>query len=188
MSILSKIALTSGFFIIASMLSSCSTNIKEYRNTGPVLDIKTYFNGPVVAWGMVQDYNKQVTRRFCVEMEGTWQEDVGLLAEKFYFNNGEISYRNWQLTRNTKSNYTGNAEDVVGTATGKQNGFALQWEYQLSMKINETEYIFDLDDWMYRIDNYRVFNRTEMKKFGVKVAEITLFFDKEQPYRKCLVG
>jgi hypothetical protein len=38
---------------------------------------------------------------------------------------------------------------------------------------------------MYQIDEYRVFNRTKMKKFGVTVAEITLFFDKELPVKSC---
>ena len=172
-------------FASITLLTSCSTNIAEYKNTEPALDIKTYFNGPLVAWGMVQDYNKKVTRRFCVEMQGTWEGDTGLLAEKFYFNDGEVSYRNWVLTRTGTNNYNGEAEDVIGTAKGVQHGFALQWEYQLSVNIDETNYTFTLDDWMYRIDDYRVFNRTQMKKLGVTVAEITLFFDKEQPLRTC---
>jgi hypothetical protein len=120
-----------------------------------------------------------------VELEGTWQDDVGLLAEKFYFNDGEVSYRDWHLTRKDKTQYSGRADDVIGVAVGEQSGFALQWEYQLSVNVNDTDYVFTLDDWMYRIDEYRMFNRTDMKKFGVTVAEITIFFDKEQPLRSC---
>jgi len=38
---------------------------------------------------------------------------------------------------------------------------------------------------MYQIDEYRVFNRTKMKKLGVTLAEITLFFDKQTPGKTC---
>lgn len=185
MKFITKIMIITGLMLSVATLSSCSTKIKNYENSTPTIDIKTYFNGPVVAWGMVQDYTNQVTRRFCVEIQGSWQDDSGLLAEKFYFNDGEVSYRNWQLIRHSQNNYSGSAEDVIGVAKGVQAGFALQWQYQLSVKINETDYVFTLDDWMYRIDDYRVFNKTQMKKFGVPVAEITLFFDKELPIRKC---
>ena len=77
----------------------CSADIEQYNEVKKTFDIKTYFNGPVIAWGMGQNFSGQVTRRFCVEIQGSWQGAKGLLAEKFYFDNGEISYRNWQLYR-----------------------------------------------------------------------------------------
>ena len=139
----------------------------------------------IFVWGMVQDYSNKVTRRFCVEMNGSWQKNVGTLAETFYFNDGEESTRDWQLIRNKNGSYLGTAEDVIGVAQGQQEGFALQWQYKLSVKIDDKLYQFDLDDWMYRIDDYRVFNLTDMKKMGVTLAKITLFFDKQQPLREC---
>lgn len=167
------------------LLTSCTTAIADYKNTSPTLDIQTYFDGPMTAWGMVQDYNDKVTRRFCVELDGTWRGQKGLLKEKFYFADGEITYRNWQLTRTSDGKYHGEAEDVVGQAKGQQRGFAFQWQYELVVPVDGNEYQFFLDDWMYRIDQYRAFNRTEMKKFGLTVAELTLFFDKQQPLRGC---
>jgi hypothetical protein len=38
---------------------------------------------------------------------------------------------------------------------------------------------------MYQLDEHRVINKTSMRKFGVKVAEITLFFDKETQVKTC---
>jgi len=167
------------------LLTSCTTPIADYQQTSPALDIQTYFDGPMTAWGIVQDYNDKVTRRFCVELNGSWQGEKGLLKEKFYFDDGEISYRNWQLTRRVDGQYHGEAEDVVGQARGQQRGFAFQWQYELIVPIDDSEYQFVLDDWMYRIDEYRAFNRTEMKKFGITVAQLTLFFDKQTPLRGC---
>ena len=63
--------------------------------------------------------------------------------------------------------------------------FAFQWQYDLLVPIDGETIEFSLDDWMYQIDEYRVFNRTEMKKIGVTLAEISLFFDKQIPEKTC---
>lgn len=167
------------------LLSSCSTSIQQYQGSQPGFDLAAYFDGPAIAWGMVQDYNQKVTRRFCVELNGQWQQQQGTLAETFYFDDGETDQRTWRLTRQAPNQYSGQADDVIGTAVGQQQGFALQWQYQLMVAIDGEDYQFDLDDWMYQLDQYRLFNRTKMKKFGLTVAEITLFFDKEAPLRQC---
>lgn len=174
-----------GASALALSVAGCgSQQLNDYSATTPKLTLDEYFDGPLTAWGMVQDYSDQVTRRFCVELDGNWQGNEGVLAEKFYFTDGEISYRTWKLTKNGSS-YTGIAEDVEGTASGATEGFAFQWQYNLQLEIDDTQYVFFLDDWMYQIDQYRVFNRTSMKKFGIEVAHLTIFFDKQQPNRTC---
>lgn len=174
-------------FVIAllSLLLSCSTHINEYKGSSPQFDIKEYFSGNVIGWGMVQDYNQQVTRRFCVELIGTWQGNQGELAETFYFADGEVSYRTWQLTKPSGGQYTGVAEDVIGQASGQQNGFAFNLHYVLDVEIGDSSYQFTMDDWMYQLDSFRVFNRTQMSKFGIPLANITLFFDKQNPNASC---
>lgn len=167
------------------LLSSCTAQLSDYKATSPSLDIKQYFTGKSIAWGMVQDYSNKVTRRFCVELDGQWQNNEGILKEVFYFADGEISYRNWQLTKLEQGFYQGRAEDVVGVATGQQLGLAFQWQYNLNVPVDNDVIELSLDDWMYKIDEHRVFNRTKMKKFGVTVAEITLFFDKQPPVKRC---
>jgi hypothetical protein len=119
-------ALAKGLLCLG-LLSSCSTDISEYRQQSPALDIKDYFTGDVIAWGMLQDASDKVTRRFCVEIIGRWQSNKGTLAEIFYFDDGEVSQRTWQLTKLDNGQYQGSAEDVVGTAYGEQQGFAFNW-------------------------------------------------------------
>jgi len=172
-------------FCLAFAVSSCTTKLEDYQSSSPKFDIQQYFSGKSIAWGMVQDYTDKVTRRFCVELDGQWQDDKGLLKEVFYFDDGEVTFRNWQLIKLKQGKYQGRAEDVIGKASGQQMGFAFQWQYDLLVPIDGEEVQLSLDDWMYQIDEYRVFNRTKMKKFGVTVAEITLFFDKQQPVKSC---
>ena len=167
------------------ILASCSVDLADYQKEKKPFDIKSYFSGDIVAWGMIQDYSNKVNRRFCVEIKGTWEANEGTLAEKFYFNDGEISYRNWQLTKKANGTYPGTAEDVVGTAIGKHQGFAFQFTYDLLLKIDDETYQVSMDDWMYQIDDYRVMNKTTISKLGIDVAEVTLFFDKETPNQTC---
>jgi hypothetical protein len=171
--------------VVSIILSSCSAAIDEYSHIGEKFDIKQYFTGNVLAWGIVQDYSAKVNRRFCVEINGTWQGNKGVLAEKFYFDDGEISYRNWQLLKQQDGSYQGTAEDVIGTAIGKHQGFAFQFQYELNLQVGEDNYQVSMDDWMFQLDKSRVMNKTSMSKFGVKVAEITLFFNKSVGQNKC---
>lgn len=173
------------FFVF--MMASCTADLSDYQKTSPAINIKDYFTGRIVAWGMIQNYEDKLIRHFCVEIDGSWEGNKGLLAEKFYFDDGEISYRNWQLTQLADGKYTGRAEDVIGTASGQEVGQAFNWVYQLSVPIDDSKITLTLDDWMYQLDKNRIFNKTTMKKFGIAVGEITLFFNKENNVNECQV-
>jgi hypothetical protein len=173
------------FFTVFFLITSCSTKLSDYQETTPSFDIQSYFNGNIIAWGLVQDHTNKVNRRFCVEIEGKWQGNNGVLAEKFYFDDGEISYRNWQLIKQLDGSYKGTAEDVEGIAIGKHSGFAFQFNYTLNLKLEDDSYQIAMDDWMYQLDEYRVMNITSMKKFGIEVAKVTLFIDKEVAAKQC---
>lgn len=178
-----------GLSILTSLLiSSCSVQLEEYQQSKAPFNIKSYFNGNVIAWGIVQDYSNEVKRRFCVEIDGSWQDNNGVLAETFYFDDGEVSYRNWQLTLMADGSYQGMAEDVVGIAIGKHKGFAFQFQYQLLLTLDNETYQVNMDDWMYQIDQHKVMNTTSMSKFGVEIAKVTLFFDKELPNKRCITN
>ncbi|MDO6427606.1 DUF3833 domain-containing protein [Thalassotalea sp. 1_MG-2023] len=166
------------FIVIILGLLGCSSDVSDYRNSSPKLDIKHYFTGKLVGWGTITKYDNKVTRRFCVEVIGTWQGNKGELDETFYFLDGEVSKRVWQLNLDGNGKYTGKAHDVIGTAKGQQTGMAFNWQYELDVAIDNDMIRFDMDDWMYKLDDDRVMNKTAMNKYGITVADITLFFDK----------
>lgn len=166
------------YIVIIVVLMGCSSEVSDYRNTSPKLDIKRYFTGKLVGWGTITKYDNKVTRRFCVEVVGTWQGDKGKLDERFYFLDGEVSTRVWQLNLEANGKYSGQAGDVAGVANGQQIGMAFNWQYELDVAIDNDVIRFSMDDWMYQLDDDRVMNKTAMNKYGITVAEITLFFDK----------
>lgn len=167
------------------MLMGCSSSLDDYKQTTPKFDLAQYFNGEVTAWGIVQDYSKQLTRRFCVDIIGTWEGNKGQLHETFYYNDGEQQIRIWNLIIDNQGNVTGTAGDVVGQASGGASGTSFNWKYTLTVPVGDSSYDFAIDDWMFMMDDNRVMNRSYMTKFGVNVAEISIFFDKTPPVRNC---
>ncbi|MFT5839437.1 MAG: hypothetical protein ACI9UT_001940 [Flavobacteriales bacterium] len=171
--------------LITLFFLACSSSLDDYENTTHVFDLPTYFDGEVTAWGIVQDYSNKLTRRFCVDIIATWQGNQGQLHETFYYNDGELQVRIWELQIADDGSVTGGASDVIGEASGGSKGMAFNWHYTLSVPVGDTEYDLFVDDWMFMMDENRMMNRSYMKKFGVTVAEVSIFFDKTQPLRKC---
>lgn len=169
------------FVLILGLLSSCSTAIDHYRDSSPNFKLEAFFNGPLRAYGMVQDYSEQVTRRFIVNMIARWEGNEGILEEDFIYADGEKQRRVWYLNKLSEHHYQGRADDVVGIAEGHVEGFALNWNYTLQVPIDGEIMEFQLDDWMYLVDENHLLNRATMKKFGLPVAEITLYIERVQP-------
>ncbi|WP_440879288.1 DUF3833 domain-containing protein [Vibrio natriegens] len=161
------------------LVSSCSAELDNYQATKPSFDLFGYFDGNVKAWGMVQDYSDKQTRRFEVEIVGTVQGTQLTLVEDFLFDDGEVDQRIWVITRLENNRYEGKADDIIGVATGQEQGNALQWQYDFELKMDDDTITVAFDDWLYRQDDRHVFNLTKIKKFGVEVGTITLFFQKQ---------
>lgn len=170
---------------LAALLTGCSAKLDDYTDTGPAFNLQTYFDGEVTAWGIVQDYSTKLTRRFCVDIVGTWEGNTGQLHETFYYNDGEQEIRIWELEIGSDGQVTGTAGDVIGTASGSALGTSFNWQYTLRVPVGDSTYDFAIDDWMYMMDDNRMMNRSYMSKLGLNVAEISIFFDKTPPVRKC---
>ena len=70
--------------LAAAVLTGCAgPSPADYAAETPVLDLKTYFNGDLVAHGLFTDRSGQVVRRFVVHMTGTWDGNQGTLDERF---------------------------------------------------------------------------------------------------------
>jgi len=161
-------------------LSSCMGNSMDYyQGTTPKADIKSYFNGPIKAWGIVQDWRGRVVNRFDVTMVGSWEGDKGTLEEEFLFYDGKTQQRTWKITKLDESRYEGTAGDILGKATGGVKGSAVQWAYTMDVPVDDTTYRLKFDDWMWQMNDGVLINRSYMKKFGITVAELTLFMQKQ---------
>jgi uncharacterized protein affecting Mg2+/Co2+ transport len=151
----------------------------DYANEKPLLDLKTYFNGELIAHGIFTDRSGKVARRFTVDMTGTWNGNQGVLDERFTYSDGKTERRVWRITDQGGGRYTGRADDVVGEATGVAAGNALNWRYTLSLPVDGKVYEVQFDDWMYQMDDRVMLNKAAMSKFGIHLGDVTLSFYKK---------
>jgi hypothetical protein len=165
---------------VVTLLSACASapTPTDYAAEKPVLDLKTYFNGPLTAHGLFTDRSGKVVRRFTVAMTGTWVGNSGTLDERFTYSDGKTERRIWRLTELGQGRYLGRADDVLGDAIGTAAGNALNWRYTLKLPVDGSVYEVQFDDWMYLMDERVMLNKAAMSKFGVHLGEVTLSFYK----------
>lgn len=169
------IAVVSALIILAGC---AGPRLAAHEGQTPVFDFKQYFNGRLLAHGMVSDRGGKVLRRFVVEMRCDWIGETGTLDERFIFDDGERQQRVWTVRMQPDGSLVGSAADVVGQAVGRAAGPAFNWSYTLALPVDGKVYDVQFDDWMYLIDRNTVLNRATMSKFGFRVGEVTLSFSK----------
>lgn len=151
----------------------------DYAAEKPVLDLKAYFNGELLAHGIFADRSGKVVRRFVVAMTCSWQGNQGVLDERFTYSDGKTERRVWRLVDQGGGRYVGRADDVVGEAIGVASGNALNWRYTLRLPVDGSIYEVQFDDWMYLVDDRVMLNKARMSKFGVHLGEVTLSFQRK---------
>lgn len=166
--------------LLAAALTACAgPQVQDYAQQQPKLDIRNYLDGPLTAHGMFTDRSGRVVKRFTVKMTGRWEGDSGTLDEHFAYSDGSTQHRMWQIKHLGNGHYSGRADDVVGEATGEGAGNAFRWSYTLALSVDGRVWNVAMDDWMYRMDERTVLNRTVMSKFGLHLGDVTLAFTKD---------
>ncbi|WP_232299452.1 DUF3833 domain-containing protein [Azoarcus sp. CIB] len=168
--------------MVAGMAGCAGIDVQEYAAETPVLDLRTYFDGTLDAYGMFQDRSGKVVKRFHVVIEASWRGDVGTLDERFTYSDGTTQQRVWTITRHGAHRYGGVAADVVGEAQGEARGNALRWRYVLALPVGDRIWHVDFDDWMFLMDERVMLNRSVMSKFGVRLGEVSLSFVKRKAH------
>ena len=166
----------------AAALSGCAgPQVAQYASEKPVLDLRTYFNGTLDAYGVFTDRSGEVVKRFTVVMHCQWNGDGGVLDEAFTYSDGTTQKRVWRMKHLGNGRFSGTADDVVGTALGEQQGNAFRWGYTLLQPVDGKTYEVQFDDWMYLMDDRVMLNKATMSKFGIRLGEVTLSFVKRLP-------
>ena len=174
----SKIA---ALFCSTFLLGACSDlPVSDYANETPNFNPLRFFPGQTLAWGIVQNWQGKVVRRFEVDITGTVNDGELTLDEKFRYADGERSSREWKLKVDEGGNVSGNADDIETPATGTISGNAMRWRYSMNLPVDDTTYYVSFDDWLWQLDAETLFNKAKIKKFGFTVAEVTIFMRKTQ--------
>ena len=169
------------FLLVALILAALSSHFwfsfraqkpQSYAETAPAFDIRTHLSGPMLCEGVIYGPLGRVNSRFIADMNGEWDGLNGTLAEAFSYTGGRQQNRKWHLKMGENGQFTATADDIIGVAEGVQTGATVQLKYRIRLPQDAGGHVLDVTDWMYLMDNGSILNRSQMRKFGIKVAEL----------------
>lgn len=174
----------SGTLIALMFLSGCvEMKPADFKNTTPKLVIEEFFIGKTQASGIFEDRFGTLRRQFAVDIVGTWDGKVLVLDENFHYADGERDRRVWSITKTGPDTYEGRAADVIGMAVGEAQGNALNWRYEMDLKIGDGSLRVHFNDWMFLQPSGMLLNRARVSKLGVEIGTVTLAFVKDDATR-----
>ena len=172
-----SLTLAIGLFLVSSLLGGCSTmKIENFAGSEPDFNLEEYFTGDTVGYGIVTDRFGKLRREFKVDINGYWDDDIFVLDEDFEFTDGEQSTRQWRIQPLGDNRYSATAGDIVGEARGISEGKALNWRYRIAIPLGGRAVEVTFDDWMFLQRDGVLINRAVMKKWGIKLGTVSIFF------------
>ncbi len=166
------LAIFAVFAVKNRFLSFRSQSPSDYSGTGPAFSLKKNLNGEILSEGLIYGPNGKMSNSFVARMVGEWDGNTGTLSEYFTYSNGKQMTRKWYLTLGTGNTLTATADDIVGEGKGVISGATVKLTYRIILPEDAGGHTLDVTDWMYLTENGVIMNRSEMRKFGIKVAEL----------------
>lgn len=162
--------------IRARFLSFRAQTPANYADSGPSFVPQEHLNGDIAATGLIYGPTGRVSSSFVARMVGAWDGDKGTLSEHFTFSNGRTQLRTWHLTLGPDNTFSATADDIVGEAKGVVSGATVMLRYRLVLPPEAGGHRLNVTDWMYLTADGTIMNRSEMRLFGIKVAELVAQF------------
>ena len=165
-------------FVFPFYMGCSNPKMENVVSKDITFDLIEYFEGETTAWGLVVDRFGNLQRTFKVKLDGKRDNTKLLLKEYFTYNDGEKEYREWVISKTETGSYEGKSKDIIGIAKGIKVGNTMRMVYDTTISIGETELRVSFDDRFVKADKKVVINRAEVLKWGIKIADVTIFFSK----------
>lgn len=165
--------------LAALLLVGCaSLEPPAFAGAEPELDPVAYFEGPTVSWGVFEDAGRP-TRRFKGDLVGHREGNALVLMQRIRFDDGSTRQRRWRMWRAGPHEFHATAPGVIGVARGEAYGNAFRWDYVLQVDADNRLTRVRMQHWMYLAgDGRTLVNRVVIRKFGIRVAEVTEYFQR----------
>ncbi len=170
------VALLCGVVLAALLLPRIigfrTQTLADYQGKGPHFDPRTHLNGPILCEGVLYGPFGRVSSRFVAKMHGTWDGNRATLTEAFTYDSGKQQNREWRLSLSNDGTIKAEADDLDGPGIGHSQGPACEMHYRIRLPAEDGGHLLDVTDWMYLMPNGTIMNRSQFRKFGIKVAEL----------------
>lgn len=160
------------YWLMSRKMDFIGQSPDDYTGIGPNFDMREYLNGPLQCEGMIYGPTGRVSSRFVADMDVVWTGNVGVMKERFRYDSGTVQDRQWTLTLSNDGSVKAEADDVIGAGQGMQKGSALELKYRIKLPDSAGGHELDAVDWMYLVENGTIMNRSQFRKYGIKVAEL----------------
>lgn len=145
---------------------------EDYTGHGPEFDIRNQLNGKIACEGVIYGPTGRVTSRFVAEFYGEWDGNEGRMSEHFLYDSGATQDREWRLSLSETGRIRADAADLLGVGSGQQSGSSVSLNYTIKLPDSAGGHALDVVDWMYLTENGVIINRSQFRKWGIKVAEL----------------
>lgn len=140
--------------------------------------LEQFFDGHTKAYGQFQDVLGNVSRRFTVDIAGTWSGNTLTLVEDFTYADKTTEQRVWTLTKADDGTWHGTAPGVIGVAQGHISGDMFYWTYTIDLPLPDGDMRVSFDDYMWMLSDDRVLNIAYMSKYGVPLGQVAIMFER----------
>lgn len=161
-----------GVHLKSRYLSFSSQRSSDYTDQQPAFDIRSELNGPILCEGVIYGPTGRVASRFVADMDAKWDGNICRMSEAFKYESGKTQDREWVLTLGNDGGIRADAADLVGQGSGQQQGSAVVLRYNIRLPEDSGGHVLAVTDWMYLMPNGTIINRSQFRKFGIKVAEL----------------
>jgi len=153
-------------------LSFAAQRPADYAATAPAFDPTRVLSGPIESEGVIYGPTGRAVSRFVMRMDGQWDGARGTLTESFSYDSGRRQERRWDLVLHNDGSLTATAPDIIGEGRGTISGATLRLTYRIRLPEDAGGHVLDVVDWLYLMPNGTVMNRSQMRRFGVKLGEL----------------
>jgi hypothetical protein len=139
-------------------------------------ELTEFFEGRTRARGLFADRFGTVRRRFTAELDGRWTDSQFLLEESFVFDDGETDHRLWRFSVAKAGSFTATCRECIGTAIGELAAGSATMSYRFRLQLKSRVLEVSIEDRFRRIDCDTVSSRASVRKWGVKLGELSVVF------------
>lgn len=175
---------TSRTTFLAFTLAGCSSmNINQFAAGQPAMSPQNWMVGTVDGYGIITDRFGNVKSQFHAHEVGTWDPATSTvtLTEHINYLQGSTAPptdRIWHFTETSNGNWTGTADDVIGTAIAQQQGNAWHLVFHQKLPVGSHQLEVTVDDWRIRESDNVALDTSTISKFGIHLATAQIAFIK----------
>ena len=176
--LLCTMAFVCGFLCIAGCASQLQP--EQLVTTAPTFDPITFWTGRTKSWGVVENRDGAPTAIVTTTTQSMPDDADGMHMVQHVVLHGKDTVRDWHMRRLGNGQFEATANDMVGKARGVASGRTFHWTWTLASHPGNPLLDVTMEQWMYLADNGTLMNRTIITKLGVRLAEISEQFERQE--------